>query len=217
MSDVEWYGVLLPRDDVKPAFVEARDRLADAAKTADWESVFAMVDRGDAGINDWRVGGESWFSPLHQAAWHGASVAVVRGMLDRGAWRTLRAASGDRPLDIARERGKAHLLEALTPTFAHPLRAAEVDAINARLAELVTDAASRSAERIMPIRHLDIAGLTESGGTVWFPIPGMYGGFSIELFKRRLHVESWSRVVGGSGRAYVITADRTTLVDEGFV
>jgi len=49
------------------------------------------------------------------------------------------------------------------------------------------------------------------------PDPGVYGGFSVELYKGRLHVESWSRVVGGSGRAWVITADRTTLIDEGFV
>ena len=67
------------------------------------------------------------------------------------------------------------------------------------------------------IRHVDVAALAETGEEFGFPIPGMYGGFSIALFKSRLHVESWSRVVGGSGRAYVITAERTTLVDEGFV
>ena len=53
---------------------------------------------------------------------------------------------------------------------------------------------------------------------LWFAVPGMYGGFSIELMKDSyLYVESWIRVVGDSGQAHVITHEGVTLVDEGFV
>jgi hypothetical protein len=53
---------------------------------------------------------------------------------------------------------------------------------------------------------------------LWFAVPGMYGGFSIALMKGSyLYVESWIRVVGGSGQAHVITHEGVTLVDEGFV
>jgi hypothetical protein len=52
---------------------------------------------------------------------------------------------------------------------------------------------------------------------LWFAVPDMYGGFSIELFKGRLFVESWSRVAEGSGQAHVITTAGAVLVDEGFV
>lgn len=52
---------------------------------------------------------------------------------------------------------------------------------------------------------------------LWFPVPGMYGGFDIGLVEDFLDVKSWCRVVGGSGQAHVITTDGALLVDEGFV
>ena len=49
----------------------------------------------------------------------------------------------------------------------------------------------------------------------------MYGGFAYSLSiageEPTLTVESWCRVVGGSGQRHVITPDRTELVEEGFV
>lgn len=55
----------------------------------------------------------------------------------------------------------------------------------------------------------------------WFPIPGMYGGFSYWLegegTEAKLITESWCRVVEGSGERHEITAQGSHLVDEGFV
>lgn len=55
----------------------------------------------------------------------------------------------------------------------------------------------------------------------WFPVPGMYGGFSYwfddAARQPKLITESWCRVVEGSGQRHEITADRIRLVDEGFV
>src|SRR5699024_183106 len=48
------------------------------------------------------------------------------------------------------------------------------------------------------------------------PSPGLYGGFSLSAYRDRLHLESWSRVVGGSGRAHVITESGCVLVEQGF-
>lgn len=52
---------------------------------------------------------------------------------------------------------------------------------------------------------------------LWVPYPGMYGGFSLSVHRDRLMVESWSRVVGVSGQAHVITESGCVLVEEGFV
>ncbi len=56
---------------------------------------------------------------------------------------------------------------------------------------------------------------------MWFPVPGMYGGFIFWLDvvggKTTLIAESWSRVVEGSGQRYKITADGSVLVAQGFV
>lgn len=55
----------------------------------------------------------------------------------------------------------------------------------------------------------------------WFPIPGMYGGFSYWLKGEgediKLITESWCRVWGGSGQRHEITATGSQLVEVGFV
>jgi len=55
----------------------------------------------------------------------------------------------------------------------------------------------------------------------WFPVPGMYGGFSYGLFEREgspvLITDSWVRVVGGSGERHEITVAKVELVARGFV
>jgi len=57
--------------------------------------------------------------------------------------------------------------------------------------------------------------------TRYFPVPGMYGGFSYRLENRDgkavLITESWCRICGGSGQRHEVTAEGFTLVGEGFV
>lgn len=54
----------------------------------------------------------------------------------------------------------------------------------------------------------------------WFPVGGMYGGFRYYFDSTRTHprlvVESWSRVVGGSGERHHLTPTSTKLVGNGF-
>jgi len=56
---------------------------------------------------------------------------------------------------------------------------------------------------------------------LWFPIPGMYGGFSFWLDEIAgdsvLVAESWCRVVGGSGQRHLISPFGSLLLAEGFV
>ena len=51
----------------------------------------------------------------------------------------------------------------------------------------------------------------------WFPVPGMYGGFAWWTEGDALVVESWSRVVGGSGQRHRLTVAGAELVESGFV
>ena len=55
----------------------------------------------------------------------------------------------------------------------------------------------------------------------WFPVPGMCGGFAYRMEgggrEAKLIVESWCRVVWGSGQRHEITAEGSQLVAEGFV
>jgi hypothetical protein len=51
---------------------------------------------------------------------------------------------------------------------------------------------------------------------LWFPVPGMYGGFAITLADDFLEVKSWCRIAEGSGQSHLITSEGAILVDEGF-
>lgn len=55
----------------------------------------------------------------------------------------------------------------------------------------------------------------------YLPVDGMYGGFSYWLDEsggeRRLIVESWCRILNGSGLRHAITPDGATLLSMGFI
>lgn len=61
----------------------------------------------------------------------------------------------------------------------------------------------------------------KSADRAYLPVDGMYGGFSYWLDEtdgdKRLMVESWCRVLGGSGLRHAITPGGAALLDEGFV
>lgn len=216
VKHAEWLGAA-DRGAFKDALVEAADRLADAAKAGRWEDVFAALDISPwIGANQWRIGGTSLYTPLHQAAWHGAPVDVVSRLIELGAWRSLRTADGERPVDIARARGHHHLLDVLATADPSPDRLDRYAAWDDHLDDLVQER-TRPLDPISYRRVPTEIVAAEDIDTLWFPYPGMYGGFSISIHKNRLFVESWCRVVGGSGQAHVITEQGRTLVDEGFV
>lgn len=211
-----WHGVQDPKH-LAAGHVLQRNSLADAARDGNWSLVLAMLDKDRTlSPNQWRPAGLSLYTPLHQAAWHGAPVEVVQRLLDLGAWRTLRTAKGDTALDIAQEKGHRHLDGLLTPNTPPRDDLAVIQWLDLQLAELVE---SRIRPQLdVALRHPSCSVLTEiPGRRLWYPVPGMYGGFSIQLRENHLFVKSWSRVVGGSGEAHVITQQGCFLVDRGFV
>ncbi|MEU6234348.1 ankyrin repeat domain-containing protein [Kitasatospora sp. NPDC047058] len=214
----EW-SAATTRGTYRAEVEDLRDALADAARDGRWSRVFELIASAPHWIsaNDTRLGGPSGYTPLHQAAWHGADGEVVTRLLGLGAWRTLRTSSGERAVDIAAARGHARLLDRLRPVAHHPLPPATVAAVERRLHALMQeDSHGLVAKHRLKLPPVEI--LTElADPKLWVPVPGMYGGFKIRLEDGALIVESWSRVVGGSGRRHRITPDATTLLAEGFV
>ena len=213
---VEWPGVLDP-EVLQTSYIEESNCLADAAKSGRWSEVLQLLDSSvRLNVNQWRIGGSSWFTVLHQAAWLGAPLDVVRELLDRGAWRSLRNAAGERPVDIARARGHSRLLNTLAIREPGEAEQRKFAAWDLHLAELIAEQTRRLppvAFREVPTEVIALEGLED----LWFAYPGMYGGFSLSIYKDRRFVESWSRVVAGSGQAHVITESGCALVEEGFV
>nr|WP_245233846.1 ankyrin repeat domain-containing protein [Mycobacterium sp. PS03-16] len=209
---------------VSDPVVTAGHQLADAAKAGDWPAVFALLDdpSRSADINWWRPGGKAWFTVLHQAAWHGASANVVAELLERGALRSITDARGRTPYDVLVERhgGGTGVARLLAPPVSLPPRV--IRAIDRNLAELID---SRIRGKMFDGRdphellRYPSAGILHEvpGRKLWFPVPEMYGGFHIVLRDGGLDVQSWCRVVGGSGQAHRITADGVVVTEEGFV
>jgi hypothetical protein len=218
--DVIWDGVRKAETLCDSAVAE-RQAVADAARDYDWARLLELLAVEPRLVNSTRLDGPALFAPLHLAAHGGAPEEVVERLIEMGAWRTLRSAAHERPVDIARRRGHAHLLSRLEPESEHevpPLVLARIqryfhEVIRGRAARLVREASLRLPE-LEPLLELRLP-------RMWFTVPGMYGGFGYKLeasgASSLLVSESWSRVVGGSGQRHLISAAGITLVDEGFV
>lgn len=234
-TEFVWNGVLDPTQ-YNDGALAARHQLADAAKAGDWPLVLRLLDQPGTPLtaNDWRPGGTAWFTPLHQAAWHGAPTSVAEELVARGALRSLTDSRGRIALDIRTERNSAEfaakgagtdshmLLRAALAPPTSPLSPARIRALDDHLAGLIESRVSgvlyegRDPQAVL--RYPPVAIMHETPARrLWFPVPGMHGGFDIQLRDGYLEVASWCRVVGGSGQRHVITEDRTTLVEEGFV
>ncbi|MPZ85494.1 MAG: hypothetical protein GEV28_35985 [Actinophytocola sp.] len=121
--------------------------------------------------------------------------------------------------DILPERDA--LADLLRPRVRNPvptdtLRALQ-RALQRHLHDLVRERAGHlvGQERLR-LPELDV--LTEfEKPELWFPVPGMTGGFHCVLQGVELEVSSWVRVVEGSGETHRVRAGGYELVEEGYV
>jgi hypothetical protein len=228
-----WRGILNPSllDD----YIVARSHaFADAAKAGEWGTVLKMLDNPAIDVNWWRPGGTAWYTALHQAAWHNAPVNVVAKLIRRGALLTLTEANGRTAYEVLMDRQRdGHLgtavgvkqrtlLARLLKPSVSPLAADHIRALESHLADVIDgrirDALFDGRKPREQLRYPPVGILHEIPDQhLWFPVPGMYGGFDIRLCGDVLDVKSWCRVVGGSGQHHVITGAGAILIDEGFV
>lgn len=216
MAQAEWDGVTL-RTTYKDDYQAKRDEFADLARDGRWPEIIEWLSRWPSFVNAWRPGGRSWYTVVHQAAWHGADESVVRSLLAYRPWLTLRTAAGDRPLDIALRNGHPHLAALLTPVINTPVPTDLLAALQKHFHEVIRGRAAHLVDGDqLRLPELDV--LTElEKPEMWFTVPGMYGGFGYVLDGQVLEVKSWCRVVGGSGERHRITAEGAVLTERGFV
>ena len=132
-------------------------------------------------VNTTRPGGGSRFAPLHQAAHGGAPPEVAEELILLGAWRTLQNVRGERPIDIAERRGHKHLLGVMEPRLKRYVPIGVLLKIQSRFHDVIL---GRAAEHVRSasLRLPELEPLLEHElQSVWFAIPGMYGGFSYQL------------------------------------
>jgi len=216
----EWKGITKSealRDD-EAAILH---NLADAAKAYNWKKTLEILNKRPDLINVTRPDGRSLYTPLHQAAHGNAPVQVVQQMIAMRGWRTLKNADNERPVDIARKKAHQHLIELLEPVYKIYVSQETLASIQKHFHAIIRgrtdDLVEKSGLRLPELEPL----LELEQPQMWFPVPGMYGGFSYWLNGEgenvKLISESWCRVVGGSGQRHEITVKEGKLVDEGFV
>jgi hypothetical protein len=218
--DIVWPGITRAETLNESASV-ARTALADAAKSYSWPRMFELLAEHPELVNCARPGSASLYAPLHQVAHAGAPSAVAQRLISLGAWRTLQNFRGERPVDLAARMGHTHLLELLAPVYKRVVVARELLAIQEHFHQLIQQRIEREVSK-NALRLPELTPLLElETPKMWFPVPGMYGGFSYQLSlegtQAKLICESWSRVVEGSGQRHEITPEGCLLVAEGFV
>ncbi|MDZ4269342.1 MAG: ankyrin repeat domain-containing protein [Mycobacterium sp.] len=169
-------------------------------------------------INWWRPGGTAWFTVLHQAAWHDAPAEVAEELVRRGALRSLTDAKGRTPHDVLVQRhgwradGERQIKPPPSPWPRSVVRATDThlgEVIDSRLRALLDDPRA-------VLRYPSVEVLHElPGHNLWFPVPGMRGGFRITLQGNGVAVRSSSEVSGRSGQTHKITAAGAVLLDKG--
>jgi len=183
--------------------------------------VFELLSEHEELVNTTRPGGASLYTPLHQAAHGGAPVEVALRLIGMLAWRTLQNVRGERPVDVAERQGHRHLLGVLAPEYKHHVPLGVLLKVQAHFHAVIRGRSERFVQEhglrlpeLEPLLELDRPHM-------WFPVPGMYGGFSYRLevggVEAKLVSESWCRVVDGSGQRHEITSAGSQLVEEGFV
>jgi hypothetical protein len=218
--DINWDGIT-QSGALSEKATNARNAIADAAKSYNWPTVFKLISEDKDFVNSSRLGGTSLYAPLHQAAHAGASAEIVQRFIELGAWRTLLNSRGERAVDVAERMGHRHLLKLLEPVLKHHVPIGVLLKIQSNFHAIIRGRIDQDfpnhelrLPELEPLLELDQPHM-------WFAVPGMCGGFSYRLqstgVDAKLVVESWSRVVDGSGQRHEITSKHSRLVEEGFV
>jgi hypothetical protein len=218
--DIIWDGVTRA-ETLQDQWLAIRSVLADSAKTGDSSKVLGILGKHTELTNTFRPGGKALYAPLHHAAYGGASVEVVNRLIELGAWRTLQNSRGERPVDVAERRDHGHLLDVLEPVFRRRVPFGILGKIQTHFHGVIRGRADSLVQQ-HALRLPELEPLLELvEPKMWFPIPGMYGGFSYWLesdgVEATLIAESWCRVEAGSGQRHEVTSEGSRLMDEGFV
>ena len=214
-STLFWDGAI---SGMNEEWVKKKDRVGAAVEGADWEGLLSLLHETPDLLNAVLRRRSRWFHVLHEVARCHAPVELVCELVRLGAFLTVRDSSGRRPVDVAIKEGFRDLIAPLEPRIERDVNVetlARVQELFHGLIRSTMVAAKVHHEARLP----ELSVLTEVDNlAVWFPIPGMYGGFNFWLDGAdhgiALIAESWCRIDGDTNR-HRITSFEVISVDEG--
>ncbi|KAI9697798.1 MAG: hypothetical protein M1836_004474 [Candelina mexicana] len=208
-SAAVWFGQTALDQNSKDSnkYYSDRWQLAHAQSAAKWDMMFQILTKAktlykQSWINTFRLaqrdGGvhiPSGYTPLHQAAWHGASADVVSRLLDLGAWRSIRTIRGEdiTPLEMAQKHGHTHLFDILAPVIRHTIPLKVMLSLQENLHSRMWKSMDEEEKAHFKLRLPDISVLTElEVPDMWFPVDPERTdrGFYISLDGREIVLSS---------------------------
>lgn len=91
-----------------------KHKLAEAAFAYDWSHVTSLVGAHPDMVNSVRPGGRAKFTPLHQAAYGGAPMDVIKTLIALGADKNAVDSQGQTPMQVAQANGNKALIPLLS-------------------------------------------------------------------------------------------------------
>ncbi|KAK6354847.1 hypothetical protein TWF696_003979 [Orbilia brochopaga] len=215
----EWTGGQI-QDTYSDGYQNIRNQLADLAYTGRFDKAIELIQQNDC-ANSWRLRTADEFdtrpptgwTTLHQAAiLPTATLSHIERLITLGAYRNLRTLdTNETAYDLAKRHNRPRdILAALKPvnrrglsdeTIAN-LQRGQDEVIMSRVEKLVKEHKFRMppVEVLIELQEMHF----------WCPIPGFYGGFHIQMLDDNcIEMESFCRVVGGSGEKHIVNPDGT--------
>ena len=102
-------------------------------------------------------------------------------MVEIGAWRTLKNANGENPVDIARKKKHQRLFQLLEPVYKEFVPHETLQKIQNHFHSIILGRTRDLVEKYgLRLPELELL-LEIDQPRMWFPVPGMCGGFSYWL------------------------------------
>ncbi|XP_063397291.1 uncharacterized protein LOC134681574 [Mytilus trossulus] len=202
------------KDDV----VEEHQKIDDLGKAGQWSELIEFLESSSSYVNSSRLSvkgdnkGPTWYTPLHYAADLGAPEHTFKDLIRLGASKSMKNAEGQTAYDIAKSKGLDKIiLDQLVIPEKIKQNAAAIEkmekglheVINSRVKDLIKDNGQALPQLSLLFEH----------GSFYYPVPGMYGGFSVSEHDDGIQADSWVRVCGGSEQNHVVNKEgKVTLL-----
>lgn len=186
------------------------DQLAELGK---WDELLQYIDEnGTNQVNCCKLPNReenqppSLFTPLHYAAEGIAPYDVIKNLIEMGAAKSLKNKDGKTAYDIGVEKGlSTDKLDLLSIPDNIKGKADEIQRMEEGLHKVINE---RIGDLIQKNgQALPQLSLLYEKGNFYYPVPGMYGGYSVSEHEEGIQADSWIRVCGGSEQNHLIYKD----------
>ena len=147
----------------------------------------------------------------HAAASHEAGESVIKSLVDKGAFLSLTTRKGETAFDIAVRHGRD---ESVVNALKLPVNVTDNKDVIGRMETALHKIIQERCQFLLDehgiqLPQISIMWEASEDPSLWFPVPGMYGGFRLEFEGEDLVSLSWIRICGGSEMRHVIHRDGT--------